>query len=173
MGVGAPERVTIEAFIAARGAALVRFAHALSGDRHLAEDLVQDVLVKSHRRWDTIRDNPEGYLRQAVVHELVSWRRRRSSAERPTWPLPDGPGEPDSGFDDRDEMWAALARLPSRQRAVLVLRFWEGLSDREIAILMSCAEGTVRSLASRATASLRGRLTPTAAAVLDSSGEDL
>lgn len=141
-------------FVLGRGPALVRFAHALSGDRQLAEDLVQDVLVKAHRRWERL-DSPEAYLRTALCRELVSWRRRRSHAERPA-ELPDSPGGTAAdGVVERDAVWRMLGELPRRQRAVLVLRYWEALPDREIAALLDCSEGTVRSSAARAFAVLR------------------
>lgn len=151
-----PRDVTpvFEDFVVARGPALVRFAHALSGDRQLAEDLVQDVLVKAHRRWGRL-DSPEAYLRTALCRELVSWRRRRSHSERPA-ELPDSPsGAEVDGVVERDAVWRMLAELPVRQRAVLVLRYWEALPDREIAQLLSCSQGTVRSSAARAFAVLR------------------
>ena len=143
-----------EEFVVARGPALVRFAHALSGDRLLGEDLVQDVFVKAHRRWERI-DRPEAYLRSAICRELASRRRRRSHHEQPG-DVPDAaaPG----GVDDvvqHDAAWELLRSLPVRQRAVLVLRYWEALPDREIAELLSCSEGTVRSSAARAFSALR------------------
>lgn len=146
--------VTVETFVRARGPALVRFAYALCGDRHLAQDLVQEALARCARRWDRIDGAPEAYVRKAVARELISWRRRRSHGERPG-PIPDRPG---LGHDDlaaRDEVWRAMATLPRRQRAVLVLRHYEALPDAEIAELLGVSRGTVRSLAARAAASLR------------------
>ncbi len=147
--------VTFEDFVVARGPSLVRFTHALCGDRQLAEDLVQEVLVKTHRRWDKIHGRPEPYVRSALVRELVSWRRRRSHHEIPG-PVPERAVE-DTAFATHDAMWREIATLPVRQRAVLVLRYWEGLSDAEIAALLNCAESTVRSSAARAFAVLRTR----------------
>ena len=153
--MGTAGQVDFDAFVLARGAALVRFAHALSGDRGLGEDLCQTVLVKAHRRWNKINGDPEPYVRAAVVRELVSWRRRRSSGESPT-PLPElAVHSPLDEIAERDAMWRLLQRLPHRQRAVLVLRYWQQLSDAEIAALLRCSEGTVRSSASRAFAVLR------------------
>ena len=147
--------VDFDAFVVARGPALVRFAHALSGDRALGEDLCQSVLAKAHRRWSKIDGDPEAYVRSAVVHELVSWRRRRSNREQPG-PLPDTEvAGPLDDLAERDAMWQLLRQLPHRQRAVLVLRYWQQLSDAEIAGLLSCSEGTVRSSAARAFAVLR------------------
>jgi RNA polymerase sigma-70 factor (sigma-E family) len=148
--------VPFEDFVVARGPALVRFAHGLSGDRHLAEDLVQEVLARVAERWSRL-ERPEAYLRAALCRELVSWRRRRSHGERPG-EVPDrvGPGSAD-GVVERDAVWRLLATLQARQRAVLVLRYWEGLPDREIAGLLGCSEGTVRSSAARAFAVLRAQ----------------
>lgn len=146
--------VAFEDFVVARGPALVRFAHALCGDRQLGEDLVQEVLLKAYRRWARL-DSPEAYLRTALCRELVSWRRRRSAGERPS-DLPDRVGPSDSdAVDEHDAAWRLLCQLPTRQRAVLALRYWEALPDREIAALLGCSEGTVRSSASRAFAALR------------------
>jgi RNA polymerase sigma-70 factor (sigma-E family) len=147
-------RVPFEDFVVARGPALVRFAHALCGDRHLAEDLVQEVLVKAHRRWAGI-DNPEAYLKSALCKEFVSWRRSRSRREIPSEDVCSGQAGLDAQLTEHDEFWRSIVRLPFRQRAVLVLRYWEGLSDREIARLLACSEGTVRSSAARAFAALR------------------
>lgn len=157
-----------EEFVVARGPALVRFAHALSGDRHLAEDLVQDVLLKAHRRWGRLA-RPEAYLRTAICRELASRRRRRSHHEQPG-EVPDmaAPAAVDAVVE-HESAWTLLQSLPFRQRAVLVLRYWEALPDREIAELLSCSEGTVRSSAARAFSALRrhpdlAHLVPTEAA---------
>lgn len=147
--------VDFEQYVLARGPALVRFAYALCGDRHLAEDLVQEVLARTAPRWSRLQPSPEAYLRTCVAHELVSWRRRRSYGERPG-PVPDRTGGRDADeVVERDPLWRLLAELPVRQRAVLVLRHYEALPDREIAALLGCREATVRSLASRGAAALR------------------
>lgn len=148
---------TFDGFVLARGPHLLRFAYSLVGDRGLAEDLVQEALVKAYRRWDgrVGAERPEPYVRRIVVNTFVSWRRRRSSTEVPG-PVPERSRV--DGVDalvQRDLMWRLLAGLPHRQRAVLVLRYFEGLPDSEIAALLGCAEGTVRSLAARAFATLR------------------
>ena len=144
-----------EEYVLTRGAALVGYAYVLCGDRHLAEDLVQEVLVRVARRWDQIEGPADPYVRTAVARELTSWRRRRSNAEIPSV-LPDRPGgfAPDAAVE-RDPLWRLLQMLPVRQRAVLVLRHWEGLDDIEIAELLGCRRATVRSLAARAAATLR------------------
>ncbi|MCW2608503.1 MAG: transcriptional regulator, LuxR family [Frankiales bacterium] len=147
--------MTFEEFVLARGPALVRFATGLCGDRHLAEDLVQDVLARCHPRWARLADAPEPYVRQALVRALVSWRRRRSSTELPG-DLPDRAApEGSDDVDARDAVWRLLADLSARERAVLVLRHYEALPDQEIAGLLGCSRATVRSLAMRAGQKLR------------------
>ncbi|MCW2777022.1 MAG: transcriptional regulator, LuxR family [Frankiales bacterium] len=147
------EGVTFEEFVLARGPALVRFAHGLCGDRHLAEDLLQDVLARCSPRWDRLADRPEPYVRAALVRALVSWRRRRSSTEQPGV-LPDL-AAPEGGPEERDAVWRLLATLSPRERAVLVLRHYEALPDDEIAALLGCRPATVRSLAARGAARVR------------------
>ncbi len=151
--------VTFEEFVLARGPALVRFAHGLCGDRHLAEDLVQDVLVRCHARWPRLADSPEPYVRTALVRELVSWRRRRSASELPG-PLPDVATVPDDALAERDAVWRLLATLSVRERAVLVLRHYEALPDAEIAALLGVSRATVRSLAARAALKVRALPAP-------------
>jgi RNA polymerase sigma-70 factor (sigma-E family) len=154
-----------EEFVAARLPAVLRYATALTGSPQLAEDVVQEVLVRAQARWRRIADmeRPEAYLRRMVLNEYLGWRRRRVSRdvampdtemERLAPPLAD----PAAGHGDREQLRRALAGLPRRQRAVLVLRYFEGLSDLEIAADLGCATGTVRSHASRALATLRAAL---------------
>jgi RNA polymerase sigma-70 factor (sigma-E family) len=129
----------------------------LTGDRGLAEDLVQDALVKAFLRWDgrVAIERPEAYVRRTIVNDFVSWRRRRSSSEI-VGPVPDrSEGDLTEGLAERDRVWQVLSQLPRRQRVVLVLRYYEALPDRDIADLLGCAEGTVRSLAARAFSTLR------------------
>ncbi|MBI4936582.1 MAG: SigE family RNA polymerase sigma factor [Actinobacteria bacterium] len=158
------------AFVHARGLALVRFAVALCGDRVLGEDLVQEALAKVVRRFGRRIEveRPEAYLRQVVVREFLQWRRRHRPvadlAEVPDVADAVGTGEP----DQRDAMWRFLAGLPKRQRAVLVLGFYEDLPDDEIAALMGCSTGTVRSQRLRALRALK--LHPGLAEVADAVG---
>jgi RNA polymerase sigma-70 factor (sigma-E family) len=132
-----------EEFAAARLPALLRYAVLLTGDREQARDIVQDVLTRVLVKWDRISrfEEPYAYVRRMVTNEHLSWRRRRRLR---TVPLdvdpPIATAEP-SG----DEMWQLLATLPRQQRAVMVLRFYEGLSDQEIADVLGCRPGTVRS----------------------------
>ena len=143
-------------FVAGRSLALLRTAYALCGDRHTAEDLVQGALAKLYRRWHKV-DDPEGYVRRILYHDQVSrWRRRQVLHEDPVGDVPDGP-VPDAVemVGDRMDVLQLLRRLPPRQRAVLVLRYYEDLSEREIAAVLGCSTGTVRSQAHRALARLR------------------
>ncbi len=158
---------TFEAYVVARGAALLRFAYVLSGDRYLAEDIVQEVLSRVHRRWHRMAsvDQPDAYLRTAIVREFLTWRRRRSGREAPLDALPElASRAPDTAARHaaRDEMWRLLAELPRNQRTVLVLRFYEDLPDAEIALVVGCKEATVRVHAFRGLARLRAAMRPTA-----------
>jgi RNA polymerase sigma-70 factor (sigma-E family) len=138
---------------------LLRFAVVLTGDRNVAEDIVQDVLLKAQRRWQRIAavELPEAYIRRMVVNEFVSFRRRWWRLV--PWPAVPEPraSVPDHAVPvvDRQVLRDLLAALPPRQRAVLVLRYYEGLSDQEIAHLLGCRAVTVRGYAARALAALR------------------
>ncbi|WP_222106124.1 SigE family RNA polymerase sigma factor [Catellatospora sichuanensis] len=150
-----------EDYVRARSGPLVGFAYLLCRDRHLAEDLVQDVLAKAYHRWDRIEaENPDAYLRKAVVWAHSSWWRRLSHRERPLGTTPDtaDAGDFAQRHAVRDELWALLGTLPRRQRTVLVLRYFEDLDDERIAELMDCAPATVRVHASRGLATLRDRV---------------
>jgi RNA polymerase sigma-70 factor (sigma-E family) len=151
------------AIVAARAPALLRLAVMLTGSARDAEDLLQATLVRTQRHADRIAAMvaPAAYLRKAMVHEHLSGVRRLGRRVREA-PL-DGHDAvvTDAGPDDRDETWRLLATLPRRQRAVLVLRFYEDLPDREIAEVLGCSDVTVRSNASRGLATLRARLTET------------
>lgn len=153
--------LSFDTFVVERMPAVLRFTGVLTGDRHLAEDVVQEVLLKAHKRWDDIaaKDQPEAYVRRMVVNEYISWLRKWSRI------LPSGnmraiderQAVPDhaSQHADRSDLADRLRRLPARQRAVIVLRFYQGLSDAEIADVLGCGAGTVRGYASRALAALR------------------
>lgn len=137
---------------------LLRFATVLCGGPDPAEDLLQDVAIKAHRRWANLREleHPEAYLRRTIVNEYVSWRRKWARMV-PSAELRDVISKRDFTDQqaDRAELITELGRLPRRQKAVLVLRYFEGLSDPEIADLLGCSASTVRSHASRALAALR------------------
>jgi RNA polymerase sigma-70 factor (sigma-E family) len=154
------------------GLDLVRFAYLLCGDRHRAEDLLQDVLLGMYRRFgdDLPLDNPTGYARRALVNANIGWSRRAASRELVLDAVPDAPV---SGSDDpvqRDVLWQALRRLPVRQRTVLVLRFYADADDAAIAATLGCRRGTVRSLASRALAVLRTDATLDDSSTTDNGG---
>jgi RNA polymerase sigma-70 factor (sigma-E family) len=138
-------------FVAARSQALVRTAYLLTRDHALAEDLVQTALAKAWFQWSRI-DNPEPYVRRILVTTYASWWRRRWNGEIPTEELPEPPAP--HGEDGLD-LWDAIGRLPRRQRAVVVLRFYEDLSEAETARLMGSSVGTVKSQTSKALAKLR------------------
>jgi RNA polymerase sigma-70 factor (sigma-E family) len=136
---------------------LVRTAYLLLGDRGLAEDLAQTALAKTYAAWPKVRDvqAAPGYARTTLVNTAASWFRRRSwRNELPTESLPD-PGVHDLDPSLRPSVVAALAQLPPRQRAVIVLRFYEDLSVAETARALGCSEGTVKSQTSHALAKLR------------------
>ncbi|MER7073109.1 SigE family RNA polymerase sigma factor [Terrabacter sp. NPDC000476] len=172
------DRTDFDTFVAARSAGLVRTAYLLTHDRGLAEDLVQTSLTKAWFAWGRIEGRPEAYVRRIMVNTYSSWWRRRWNGEQATDELPETTGrsgradgaERDraSGagqVDDRTDLWRALSRLPRRQRAVVVLRFYEDLSEAETAEVMQCSVGTVKSQASRALAKLR--IDPTLASTSD------
>ena len=149
-----------EAFVALRGPALVRLARGLLRDPQLAEDVVQDVLARALLQWSRVsaaRD-VDAYVRRMVVNACTSWFRRAARRERVTDQalVLDRPvGDRTDQFVDRDLLIALLRRLPTKQRAVLVLRHYEGLADSDIARTLNCSEVTVRSNAHRGLARLR------------------
>jgi RNA polymerase sigma-70 factor (sigma-E family) len=145
-------------FVAARYTAFVRYGTLLSGDHGHGEDLAQDALVTAYRAWRRLHPDgdPEAYVRRVMTR--AAWRagRRRWRHELPTAPLPDTASEdPYDARDTADLVLAALRALPAQQRVVLVLRYWGGLSEQEIANQLGCSVGTVKSRASRAIAALR------------------
>jgi RNA polymerase sigma-70 factor (sigma-E family) len=147
-------------FVAARSSALLRSAWLLTGDQHMAEDLLQTALAASWRRWSGLASggDPEWYVRRVLVNTYLSWRRRRWWREQPSALLPDRPSaEHDQAMAaaDRDAVRRALARLTRQQRAVVVLRYAEDLSVVETAQLLGCSPNTVKVQASRALAVLR------------------
>ena len=153
--------------MAARLPALLRYAVVLTGDRELAQDVVQEVLARAHVRWKQVtRDgSPDAYVRRMVLNEYLSWRRRWSVrqvhavGERLVELSDARAAAGDHAHDvvEADELWARLAQLPRRQRAVLVLRYYEQLDDAAIAALLDCTSATVRSHASKALTTLRLR----------------
>lgn len=154
-------------FVAARSPALLRTAYLLSGgDWALAEDLLQTALTKTYLAWGRIQDQNarESYVRTTLATTSASWWRRRWHGERATAVLPEtATADPGAGVDDRDALWRLVVALPARQRAVLVLRFYEDLSEAETARVLGVSPGTVKSHTSRALAALRGELSSTGA----------
>lgn len=152
------------AFVAEKQRALLRLAMVLSGDVRQAEDVVADVLARAYEKWARVSsvDQPYAYVRRMVVNEYLSWRRRggRAFPYAQLDDLVDAVPDHAGAYAERDALIEQLATLPRQQRATLVLRYYEGLSDREIAGVLGCAEATVRSNASRGLASLRIGLTP-------------
>ena len=149
-------------FITARSAALLRSAYLLVGDRTHAEDLLQTALIKTYLAWPRIRDHGalEAYVRRTMVTTATSWWRGRRFRERPQHEVPDrAEADPVGPRIEQDAMWTLLRALPPRQRAVLVLRYYEGLSEAEIADALHMSRGTVKSHAARALTALRAHLT--------------
>jgi len=142
------------AFVAARGPALGRTAYLLTGDRQLAEDLVQTALFKAAKAWPRIEHSPEAYVRRTMYHESVSWWRRRRMQEVPVESVPDGE-HPASDADTRLVLERALARLTAKQRTILVLRYYEDLSESQVAAALGIALGTVKSQTRHALGRLR------------------
>lgn len=167
----APTQLGFEQYVIESRLRLFRFAVVLCGDGVLAGDLVADVLGRAFERWDQVSaaEDTHAYVRRMLVNEFISWKRRRIR----TAPHPDigqladvraarlgmadpGPGERHA---DRAALLKELAQLPKRQRAAIVLRYYEDLSDEDIAVALDCRPGTVRSSISRGLATLR--ITPT------------
>jgi RNA polymerase sigma-70 factor (sigma-E family) len=145
-------------FVRNRGTPLHQSAYLLCGDWHLADDVVQDTLIKAFEHWKRVRaaDNPEAYVRRILINEVRGrWRRRERLV--PVAEFADEPSVADATDDilRRDGLRKALLTLPLRQRATVVLRYLEGLSERETAAALGCSVGTVKSQSSRALASLK------------------
>jgi RNA polymerase sigma-70 factor (sigma-E family) len=146
-------------YVARQRPALMRFATVLTGRTWLAEDLVSDVLGRAFERWERIAAmaEPNAYVRRMIVNDYLSWHRRlaRTSPSADLEPSTARVGDGADERAERDAMIRRLARLPRRQRAAVVLRYYIGLSDADIAAHLGCREVTVRSQISRALAALR------------------
>jgi RNA polymerase sigma-70 factor (sigma-E family) len=153
------DAASFDQYVSEHQVGLVRYATLLAGSRALGEDLVQDVLIRLYPRWGKLAD-PHPYVRRCVTNEFLSWRRRWSTrfihvvpdevlAQQVEDPWDDGPDP---------ELWARLQALPRQQRAAVVLRYYEGFDDSEIATVLNCKEGTVRGHISRGLATLRAAL---------------
>lgn len=153
---------TFEGFVVEHIDRLLRYTTALTCDPHLAKDVLQDVLLRAQRRWTDIdaTSHPVAYVKKMIVNEYLSWRRRRANRDvmlaHSALSAIDTPvADQTDRYAEREAMLASIAALPRRQRAVIVLRYYENLTDAEIAGVLGCAEATVRSHASRALATLR------------------
>ncbi len=151
------------AYYEARAAALRKTAYVLCGDWHLAEDLTQTAFTKLYQVWHRLEryEALDGYVRQTLLRAFLDDRRRpwrREYATGPQSAVFDVPVADPAGSGEREILLAALARIPKRRRAVLVLRYWEDLPVEQVAEMLGCSAGTVRSQASRALADLRAML---------------
>jgi RNA polymerase sigma-70 factor (sigma-E family) len=162
--VNGQDREQFREFMVTRWPGLVRLGYALTGDRWLAEDLAQTALAGACRAWWRVKraDDPDAYVRRILINASNRhFRRHRPAAETRTVPegslaAPEGSlADPAAQADQRSDLMAALRELGPRQRAVIVLRYWADLSDAQVAALLGCSEGTVRSQAWRALARLR------------------
>jgi RNA polymerase sigma-70 factor (sigma-E family) len=153
------ETPEFDEWVAQRGAALLRFAYLLTRDHARAEEAVQDALMAAYSRWTRIcRDqDPEAYVRRSIVNADISRWRRFLRRETPTADPAQTSSRPDhaDAQAEQDAVWALCATLPSKQRAAVVLRYYEDLPDAEIAVILGCTPATVRSQIHRALASLR------------------
>lgn len=157
-------QATFEEFALQELTGLLRYAVMLTGDPDLAQDLVQDVMVKVHSHWRRVQaaDHPRLYVKTMLTRAFISWR-RRWAVRNVVLIHDDVDGEPERdhalSIVDRADVWQRLATLPRQQRAVLVLRYYEQLTDPEIATMLDCSAGTVRGYASRALTTLRLNIT--------------
>lgn len=150
------------AFVRSRESALLRTAYLMVGERGLAQDLVQEALTNCYAAWPRLREPNAGeaYVRTAITRTAISWYRKRSWAgERPTDELPERstPGHEDS-VTRHSLLWTALMELPPRQRAIVVCRYYDDLTEAQTAAHLGCALGTVKSQAHAALTTLRTRL---------------
>jgi RNA polymerase sigma-70 factor (sigma-E family) len=157
------DAATFEEYAGAAWASLYRYAYLLAGSHPDAEDLAQQTLLKAYRSWGRVSgaDSPQAYLRTILTNTFLSQRRPKG---RRLELLTDAPPEPaatrERGPEDRMELWPHVKSLPPRQRAVIVLRYYEDLTEQEIADVLGCSRGTVKSTAHRGLTSLRAALGP-------------
>jgi RNA polymerase sigma-70 factor (sigma-E family) len=148
-----------EEFVTYRSTRLLQAAFQLTHDWALAEDLMQTALAKAWRSWSRLSGeaDPEPYVRKIMFNTYASWWRRRWNYEDPTGEMPEQPDTPRAidRVDDRDQVWRALGRLPRRQRAAIVLRYFEDMTEAQTADILDCSVGNVKSLTSRGLAALR------------------
>ncbi|MEO7631348.1 MAG: SigE family RNA polymerase sigma factor [Mycobacteriales bacterium] len=155
----ASQRDAFRDYVAARSAALLRTAYLITGNRADAEDLLQTALAKTYLAWPRIRerDNIDAYVRRVLVNTHTSiWRRHKHLTVTPVEHLPEHPGRDATADSDvHDALWAALAALPTKMRAAVVLRYYEDLPEAEVADVLGVSVGTVKSQTSRALVKLR------------------
>lgn len=155
------DRAEFAEFASGRSGALIRLAYVLTGDQHVAEDLLQTALTRAAARWGRIHTAPEAYVRQIMYREQVSWWRRRARRRETTMAdLPDRLEAPATSPEARLDLQQALRALPAGKRAVLVLRYLEDLPEAQVADLLGCSVGTVRSQTHKAITQLRAALAP-------------
>ena len=162
MAIRSQEHISAFAdLVVARSTALLRLAYVVVGDHQLAQDLLQEALVKAYVAWPRLRDasKADAYVRRTMVTTAITWRRRRSFHEPPIDTVPDE-NEVDQSdhLAIRDVLWEQVCGLPPRQRAALVLRYYEDLSEADTAALMGCSVGAVKSQVSAALDKLRARV---------------
>lgn len=157
------EDVGFAGFVREHTSALLRTAYLLTGNASQAEELVQDTLVRLYPKWQRVAaaDVPLAYVRRSMTNGYINQQRRAARREFAFEDVPErvDPYDPLSRLADRDQIWDRLRLLPERQRAALVLRFFEDLSDDQTAVALGCRVGTVRSLISRGLATLRAQMT--------------
>jgi RNA polymerase sigma-70 factor (sigma-E family) len=151
-------RSTFDEFVATRSSSLLRTAYLLTRDHALAEDLLQTALTKAWFAWSRIEGHPDSYVRKILVNTYASWWRRKWNGEQPTEEVPEAPrpaAGAEAASDTAHDLWEAMGRLPRRQRAVVVLRYFEDLTEADTAALLGISVGTVKSQTSKALAKLR------------------
>lgn len=151
------DREGFDDFAATRSERLLRAAYLLTRDWALAEDLLQTTLTKVWLAWSRVEHDVDAYTHQTMVHLYASWWRRKWRGEVPTEDLPDSP-DPAASHEHgalTHDLWQAMGRLPRRQRAVIVLRYFLDLSEHQTALALDCSPGTVKSQTSKALAKLR------------------
>jgi RNA polymerase sigma-70 factor (sigma-E family) len=153
---------SFDEWVTARAPSLLRFAYVVTGSQHAAEDAVQDALARACERWAKVGRtlDPDSYVRRMIVNAHISrWRRTRRESPVETIRAGDPQPDPAERLGTDDAVWAVCTELPPRQRAAVVLRFYEDLEYAEIARVLDCPEATVRSHVHRALTALRARLT--------------
>ncbi|MGH1561741.1 SigE family RNA polymerase sigma factor [Mumia sp. DW29H23] len=159
------ERSDFEAFVDAQWIPMFRLAHALTGNRNDAEDVVQTAFAKAYTAWERVlsAERPDAYVRRMVVNEVRDgWRRRWRHVEHSVSVVPEHANHShthDDAVATSDAVWRCLQRLPAKQRAVIVLRYYEDLSERDTAEALGVPAGTVKSRANAAMRTLRAELT--------------